>query len=123
MKKIIVIVCLAILLRPVFPVFEYVMNYDYIAKELCVNKGKVILGCNGKCYLVKELARASDSEKPLSTDKKHTAIEKTDLFFNEISTPVLTVNTESHSKLNAAYTEPHSVAPIDSVFRPPALVS
>lgn len=43
------------MLRPVLPVFEYVVNQDYIAEYLCVNKDKPMLNCNGKCYLAKML--------------------------------------------------------------------
>ena len=39
------------LLQPALPVIEYLVNYDYIVSELCENRDKPILGCNGKCYL------------------------------------------------------------------------
>ncbi len=44
-----------VLIAPAFPVIEYLINYDYIANELCVNKDKPLLGCNGKCYLEKQV--------------------------------------------------------------------
>ena len=40
--------------------------------------------CNGKCHLMKELAKASEQEKPISSDKKTTVQEKEVLFFQEI---------------------------------------
>lgn len=43
------------MVRPVIPIIEYYANYDYIAKELCENKDKPYLECNGKCYLEKQL--------------------------------------------------------------------
>ncbi|MBS7785700.1 hypothetical protein KIH23_00190 [Flavobacterium sp. CYK-55] len=73
---------LSVLLRPVFPVIEYVVNYDYIANVLCVNKEKPKMHCNGKCHLMKELAKAAESEKPTTPDKKHTNIESFDWFFD-----------------------------------------
>jgi hypothetical protein len=45
----------------VFAGFE--MNEDYIAKELCVNKNKPELQCNGKCYLMNKLKQAQDKEQ------------------------------------------------------------
>ena len=45
-------------LKPIFPVLDYIINYDYIANELCENKAKPELKCNGKCHLVNELAQA-----------------------------------------------------------------
>jgi len=43
------------MIRPMLPVLEYYANYDYIANELCINKDKPYLECNGKCYLETEL--------------------------------------------------------------------
>jgi len=54
------------MLRPVMPVINYYINYDYIVAELCENKDKPVLKCNGKCHLTKELKKASngvDSEQ------------------------------------------------------------
>jgi len=58
-----IILSLFMFFKPVLPVVEYVVLYDYIKNELCVNKDKPELECNGKCHLKKELARAADSEK------------------------------------------------------------
>lgn len=73
------LLALLFLLRPVFPVLEYVANYSYIAKELCENRGKPKMHCNGKCHLMKQLAKASEQEKPL-TDKKQLSAEHEVLF-------------------------------------------
>lgn len=57
------------LLQPALPVLEYLINYDYIVSELCENRDKPILTCNGKCYLgdqvTKQLDLQSDTEQPL----------------------------------------------------------
>lgn len=45
----------------VFAGFE--MNRDYIAKELCINKNKPELHCNGKCYLMRKLKQAEEKEQ------------------------------------------------------------
>jgi hypothetical protein len=37
-------------------VLDYQLNKDYIAQNLCVNKAKPKLHCNGKCQLSKKLA-------------------------------------------------------------------
>jgi hypothetical protein len=41
--------------------FEF--NRDYVARELCVNRDKPQLHCNGKCYLIKKLKQAQDKEE------------------------------------------------------------
>lgn len=47
----------------VFAGFE--MNREYIVKELCINKDKPQLHCNGKCYLMKKLKQAEEKEQKL----------------------------------------------------------
>lgn len=49
-----------IAVRPIMPVYNYVVNYDYIVENLCENRDKPELSCNGKCFLAKEL---SNTEK------------------------------------------------------------
>ncbi len=71
-------------LKPILPVADYIINYDYISKVLCENKAKPELKCNGKCQLMKELAKASEQEKPLSPTKKIQLHETEVLFFQEI---------------------------------------
>ncbi|MCL6220634.1 hypothetical protein [Zunongwangia pacifica] len=44
------------------PIFDYIFNYDYIVTELCINKDRPDLACNGKCYLMQSLARQADKE-------------------------------------------------------------
>lgn len=48
------------MLRPILPVLNYYVDYDYIIAELCENKDKPVLQCNGKCHLAKELKKAND---------------------------------------------------------------
>lgn len=46
-----------IAVRPIMPVYNYIVNYEYIVENLCENKDKPELSCNGKCYLAKELSK------------------------------------------------------------------
>lgn len=39
------------------------INQKYIAAELCINKDKPQLHCNGQCYLMKKLKQAEDKEQ------------------------------------------------------------
>ena len=73
------------MLKPIFPVIDYVVNYNYIATVLCENKDKPKLNCCGKCHLKKELANASEGEKPSSNDKKDTSKQEVEvLFFQDL---------------------------------------
>lgn len=64
---ILISIMLAYILRPVYPYFNYVIHYEYIAEFLCVNKNIPELKCNGKCHLKKEIKNQSREEKkPIS---------------------------------------------------------
>ncbi|NNE76683.1 MAG: hypothetical protein HKN31_06375 [Pricia sp.] len=51
------------MVRPVMPLFEYVIDQDYIAEFLCINKKRVEVQCNGKCYLMQRLNQQNDEKK------------------------------------------------------------
>ena len=124
MKKIIFILALFMLLKPVLPVIEYVVNYEYVSKVLCINKEKPKLQCNGKCHLMKELAKASENEKPISSDKKFSVQENEVLFFQEIKLFEITTNYFFNTKsTNANYSNLYSHLKVVSIFRPPTIIS
>ncbi|SHJ89010.1 hypothetical protein SAMN05444371_0084 [Epilithonimonas mollis] len=50
-----------IALRPVMPLIDYAVNYNYITKNLCENRAKKEMDCKGKCYLAKELSKSSQN--------------------------------------------------------------
>lgn len=111
------------LFRPLFPVAEYLINYDYISKVLCVNKEKPQLRCNGKCHLMKELAKAAEDEKPLS-DKKTTAKETEVLFYQEINNITFVKTTPSFKKVaNTSYSNLYTYLGSDTAFHPPTTLS
>lgn len=88
MKTATLILSLFMFFKPVLPVVEYVVLYDYIKNELCVNKDKPELECNGKCHLKKELAKAYDSEN--SKEKpRFFSVENHIVFYQEITSDTL----------------------------------
>ena len=112
------------LLKPIFPVVEYIVNYDYITKVLCENKAKPELKCNGKCHLMKELAKESESEKPIQNDKKSSVSEFEVLFFQEIK-PIQIAQIYFLNKSSIAddYSNFYFHSESCSVFRPPIFIS
>jgi len=84
-KMTIILFAMAILVKPVLPVMEYFVNYDYITKELCINKDKKNLHCNGKCHLKNKLAEASDTAEKSLPDKKSKPAQIEVLFFTAIT--------------------------------------
>ena len=120
MKLLLIIVSLTLLLKPVFPVLEYFVNYDYIVKELCENKAKPELNCNGKCHLVKELASASDSDATNSTDKKVVAQQYEVVYFQEIESITFRfINANFTPEVVNSYTDNYFHLGIDFTFHPP----
>ncbi len=84
MKQLLILVSFLMFLRPILPVLEYMVNYDYIVTNLCENKAKPELKCNGKCHLAKQLAKSSESSSEKSSDKKITFEQTEIIFFQEI---------------------------------------
>jgi len=110
-------------LKPILPVVDYIINYDYISKVLCVNKAKPELKCNGKCQLMKNLAKAAEEEKPISPEKKSKAQEIELLFFQEIQS-LITLQTSFHPKnrIPDNYSNLYFRLNSCSVFRPPSFL-
>jgi hypothetical protein len=112
------------LLKPVFPVIDYAVNYDYISKVLCINKAKPKLQCNGKCQLMKELAKAAETETPISSNKKTASQELEVLFFEEIKLfKITSTYFYKKQKVNNNYSDFYYYLNSDSVFRPPIFIS
>lgn len=83
MKKLVFLFALFILLKPALPVVDYFANYGYIVAELCLNRDKPELECNGKCYLKDQLAKSSETETPFSQNQKQASQGFDLLFFQE----------------------------------------
>lgn len=64
------------LTKPMWPVVDYVVNYEYIVNVLCENKDKPEMQCNGKCHLSKELAKeaGADEKNPFNSKTSKTEI-------------------------------------------------
>ena len=109
-------------MKPVFPLVDYVVNYEYISKVLCENKTKPELKCNGKCHLMKELAKASEEEKPISSDKKMMYFEFETVFIQEL--PHFEWNDFGFSApktVNAIYSDLYCYKRVTTVFHPPTV--
>ncbi len=125
MKKLVLIVIFAIILKPITPVIDYVVNYEYISKVLCENKAKPELKCNGKCHLMKELAKASEDEKPINSDKKDNSKQEVEvLFFQEIKSLVVEqIYFQNKTSINNNYSNLYFHLNSCSVFHPPTFIS
>jgi hypothetical protein len=102
---------------------DYAINYEYISKVLCENKAKPELQCNGKCHLMKELAKNTENEKSLPTDKKGSTSEKEVLYFAEACAYCKAYKKcLNNMAISPLYLNLYSFLDINSVFKPPALI-
>ncbi len=89
------------LFKPLWPVVEYVVNYDYIVNVLCVNKDNQALKCDGKCYLAKQIAKEAEQGNQNPFEKKQS---KTDIqhivFFHSFSEFKLLIEYKQDGKEN-----------------------
>ena len=123
-KKVFLILALLILLKPMFPIIEYVVRYDYISKVLCINKDKPKLECNGQCHLMKQAAKNAESDGPISTNKKLSSQEILFVFFEELtSQTILPLYFHKTEKANSFYSNLYSYKLSGFLFRPPTIIS
>ena len=108
------------MIRPVLPLFEYVINQDYIAEFLCVNKEKVELQCNGKCYLMQKLS-AQNEEKKQKPPK--IAMEEYPIGFVTFVSVDLPKEKIITNNSFLRYCNNYSFIYSDSNFRPPGILS
>ncbi|MBL7829525.1 MAG: hypothetical protein JNK41_00745 [Saprospiraceae bacterium] len=75
MKRYLVFILLSILLiqssSKVLVVAMWWMKKEYIAQNLCINKLKPALHCNGKCYLFQKLKDAEQKQRDQMPDLKN----------------------------------------------------
>jgi len=110
---------LFVVFRPLVPLVEYAVNYDYISEVLCVNKSNPELHCNGKCYLSKEIAKTNDTDSSPLNKTKNSGQKLLDIY-------VLPEITAINKSENAFFLNPdflyktaYSFLFLKSIFKPP----
>ncbi|QBJ87637.1 hypothetical protein DDI74_15765 [Chryseobacterium gleum] len=112
-----IFIIFTVALRPVLPLVNYAVNYDYIVKNLCENRNVPQSTCNGKCYVEKELAKTEKQSNSSQTIK----IAGLDVF---ISHDILSFSTQLNSELvtgvpDSSYFNSHSSEYFSRIFHPP----
>lgn len=100
---------------------SYAVNKDFIASELCVNKFKPALHCNGQCILMKKLAKANESNESKETkaDSKSPGID----FIEHIRSYSFEVNTNIVVTYNLFKSNEYAFAFQSSIFHPPGIIA
>jgi len=123
LKHVLIILALTgILLQTFFSgviIAHYMANKDFIAKNLCENKDKPMMHCNGKCHLRKQLAEQQKKDSaPLQSLK-----EKLELQFFSKSTILVQAPSVSEPVVpNTLYSYHIPKTALASVFHPPQIV-
>ncbi|MCL1667218.1 hypothetical protein M2T82_03990 [Elizabethkingia ursingii] len=112
-------IILVLTIRPVLPLIDYAVNYEYISEKLCKNKDKPQLLCNGKCYLEKELAKTSENT-PKQNNLKISP-DFTDAFVADqiFKFDFFTEYFAEKDKLNSFYSSFYQFLAGSDVFHPP----
>ena len=96
------------------------LNHKYIAENLCVNKNKPWMHCNGKCFFMRKIKEARENEK-----KQDRANQQNHL--QEALPPVNPIVTSAFSKETLLTIYPRLITPVTihrnySILLPPKLV-
>lgn len=107
-------------LRPLVPLVEYAVNYDYIVKVLCINKSRPEIHCNGKCYLSKELAKTNDLESSPFQKIKNSGQKILDTYILPETAETITTEKCTFFNFNFTYETAYSFLFLTYIFKPPA---
>jgi len=95
---------------------NYEINKAFIAKNLCENKAKPMMHCNGKCHLKKQLQKQDKKENSGPNSVK----EKQDVqFFSEKKAASQFSPVTEKIKLNSIYLFSNYSTHLFAVFHPP----
>jgi hypothetical protein len=93
----------------------YTLNIDNFIEQLCENKDKPQLECNGKCYLSKIIAETSKEKNPSSV-----VLEWEQLIFCQVTVPQESACIPTFKrKSNFRYTLYYNFKNTSKIFNPP----
>ena len=69
---------------------DFLVNQEFIAEVLCINKDKPMLNCDGQCFLATQLKKAEEKERSAHHDYLH---QNSKLSFFIIPQTVVTADT------------------------------
>ena len=97
---------------------EYEWNKEYIAQNLCDNRNRPQLNCEGKCELAKKMV---EEEKGPSSQNPNPKLKFQELIFaSESLNMPINLSTGALSALFDVYLLKLYPAPVFSIFHPPA---
>ena len=123
MKFIASTIFILLLLTQVFSkwlmVIDYTINKDYIAKNLCENRNRPTLHCNGKCQLMKKMALEDDQTNKTNSASSVAKAPFTEVLFNAAFAFTQLTACASDSLYNDFYLVAIPSSFHSSIFHPP----
>lgn len=125
MQKRLIAVCLLIALigsgfSQVAVYAGFQLNQDYIVKNLCVNRNRPEMHCNGRCYLMSKLKQVNEKEKKQAARDNLNRMETSFLqraYMINLNAPVTALVVAHFPPYQYTYCSQY----ITTVFRPPKL--
>ncbi|MGN6494905.1 MAG: hypothetical protein ACTHLE_23160 [Agriterribacter sp.] len=121
LQKNIAVVLITLLLLKMMAIplacLQYQFNKDFIAANLCENKEKPQLQCEGKCHLKKQIEKNSDAPNPTG-EKSAVKLTITD-FFEENSFSFAGIVSGTGAGYSVYYNNHYSHLHTSPVFHPP----
>ena len=100
-------------------VAQYYAQKDYIAKNLCENRDKPMMHCDGKCCLKKKLAAEGKNQAPAPRNQKSEQV--VNLFHSNNSFELRAYTTLVLRQAYLSYNDLHTATFHHSVFHPPTV--
>ncbi|WP_345204050.1 hypothetical protein [Chryseobacterium ginsengisoli] len=110
---------LFVVFRPLVPLVEYAVNYDYISEVLCVNKSNPELHCNGKCYVSKQIAKTNDTDSSPLNKTKNSGQKLLDIYILPDITKIRNTEKVSLFDFKFTYKTDYFFLFLKHIFRPP----
>ena len=97
----------------------FALNKQYVADNLCINKSRPLLHCNGKCYFMKKVKQAQESEKKQESRDNLNRLDVS--YFQEPFrlTLVEPAITDLSLPSSFSYSYQYSNSYLTAIFRPP----
>lgn len=107
-----------------FVYLDFELRKEFIIKNLCENRFKPELHCDGKCYLAKQLTKVAEGHAREEAQKQQDTFKKiTQEVFDELTFVFLPVQmTNAERVFNIHYLPPTTSEFVTSLLRPPAFV-
>ena len=107
-----------------FVYLDFELRKEFIIKNLCENRFKPELHCDGKCYLAKQLTKVAEGHAREEAQKQQDAFKKiTQEVFDELTFVFLPVQmTNAERVFYMHYLPPTPTEFVTSLLRPPAFV-